>query len=175
MCSLPTPDAEAAPPEKLAETIECNNAFLRAMKPHLEQPEAGYVGYQLPSFERWQAGYWGGNYPRLQVRGAQAERHTCWSVVRGGCGKIPTLPAPLLPFRTGHQGEVRSSGSLLEALHCAARSGDGRQRQRQQRRKRGDGRVQGRAAAAAALSPSVLLRNHFTTSLLLVLHAPKGN
>lgn len=62
------------------------------MKPHLEQPEAGYVGYQLPSFERWQEGYWAGNYPRLQASGAAG-------LPSGGCRGSPgqSMSRPLLP------------------------------------------------------------------------------
>lgn len=58
--------AEALTPDQQAQLPELANRFLRALKPFLDSPEAGYVNYQLPAFQDWQAGFFGGNYPRLQ-------------------------------------------------------------------------------------------------------------
>jgi hypothetical protein len=53
-------------PSPLASLLTSSRRHLRALKPFLESPEAGYVNYQLPAFQDWQAGFFGGNYPRLQ-------------------------------------------------------------------------------------------------------------
>lgn len=62
------PPNPGAPPKRPAPWLLLSHWSCRALKPHCGGEEAAaYVNYLLPSLQGWQAGYFGGNYARLQV------------------------------------------------------------------------------------------------------------
>lgn len=64
--SIPTALTRVVPTSLLATSTQLTDQFLRVLKPFLGSPSAAYVNYQLPAFQGWQVGFFGGNYERLQ-------------------------------------------------------------------------------------------------------------